>query len=114
MLIVPKADALTEIAPQDIDLVRSGQTAVPRFSAFNQRRTPETTGDFTPGSADISQHRKRGPSFYMVRITPHAGDIVRLDGLKTGARHAQTFGHAGNADNRPNPCLASNDSARID
>src|SRR5215213_2384005 len=47
MLIVPEADALTvesKVAPQDIDQLHLGQKAVLRFSAFNQRTTPELTG----------------------------------------------------------------------
>ena len=47
MLIVPETDELTvegEDRPQDIDQVRIGQNAVLRFSAFNQRTTPELNG----------------------------------------------------------------------
>jgi HlyD family secretion protein len=43
MLIVPQSDELdveAKIQPQDIDQLRLGQTAVLRFSAFNQRTTP--------------------------------------------------------------------------
>src|SRR5215210_8196329 len=67
MLIVPKADALTveaKIAPQDIDQVRIGHRAVLRFSAFNQRTTPELTGEVSLVSADITQDQKTGNSFY--------------------------------------------------
>jgi HlyD family secretion protein len=45
MLIVPEADKLiaeTKIAPQDIDQLWIGQTALLRFTTFNQRTTPET------------------------------------------------------------------------
>src|SRR4051794_34398290 len=62
MLIVPKADALTveaKITPQDIDQVRVGQKAVLRFSAFNQRTTPELTGAVSLVSADITKDEKR-------------------------------------------------------
>jgi HlyD family secretion protein len=47
MLIVPKADNLAvevKVAPQDIDQLSFGQTALLRFSAFNQRTTPEISG----------------------------------------------------------------------
>jgi HlyD family secretion protein len=84
MLIVPKADALTveaKIAPQDIDQVRVGQKAVLRFSAFNQRTTPELTGAVSLVSADITKDEKTGNSFYTVRIGLTAAEIARLNGL---------------------------------
>jgi HlyD family secretion protein len=85
MLIVPKADALTveaKIAPQDIDQVRIGHKAVLRFSAFNQRTTPELTGEVSLVSADITQDQKTGNSFYTVRIGLTPAEIARLNGLK--------------------------------
>lgn len=47
MLIVPVADELTveaRVAPQDIDQLKTGQEAGLKFSAFNQRVTPELNG----------------------------------------------------------------------
>jgi HlyD family secretion protein len=85
MLIVPRADALTleaKIAPQDIDHVRVGQRAILRFSAFNQRTTPELNGEVSLVSADISQDQKTGASFYTVRITPPPSELARLNGLR--------------------------------
>src|SRR5262249_1574885 len=57
MLIVPEADALSieaKIFPQDIDQLHLGQAAGLRFSAFNQRTTPEINGTITHISADVS------------------------------------------------------------
>jgi HlyD family secretion protein len=85
MLIVPKADALTveaKIQPQHIDQVRIGQKAVLRFSAFNQRTTPELTGEVSLVSADITKDEKKDTSFYTVRIGLTAAEIARLNGLK--------------------------------
>src|SRR3954453_23429976 len=85
MLIVPKADALTveaRIQPQDIDQVRIGQRAVLRFSAFNQRTTPELDGEVSLVSADVSKDEKTGASFYTVRIALAPAEIARLNGLK--------------------------------
>src|SRR4051812_9128811 len=85
MLIVPKADALTveaKIQPQDIDQVRIGQKAVLRFSAFNQRTTPELNGAVSVVSADVSQDPKSGANFYTVRIGLTPAEIARLNGLK--------------------------------
>ena len=85
MLIVPEADALTveaKIQPQDIDQVRIGQKAVLRFSAFNQRTTPELTGEVSRVSADVSQDAKSGAAFYTIRMSVPASELDRLKGLK--------------------------------
>src|SRR3954462_7338053 len=85
MLIVPEADALTveaKIQPQDIDQVRIGQKAVLRFSAFNQRTTPELNGEVSRVSADVSQDAKTGAAYYTIRITVPEAELARLNGLK--------------------------------
>ncbi len=61
MLIVPVGDTLdveARIPPAAIDQVHVGQTAVLRFSAFNQRTTPEIDGTVTVVSADLVQDPK--------------------------------------------------------
>jgi HlyD family secretion protein len=81
MLIVPKADNLTveaKVAPQDIDQLYFGQTAMLRFSAFNQRTTPEITGTISRISADITTEERTGASYYTVRIAMSAGEVSRL------------------------------------
>jgi HlyD family secretion protein len=85
MLIVPEGDELTveaKIAPQDIDQLALAQRAVLRFSAFNQRTTPEINGLVTKISADITQDQKTGASFYTLRITMSPTEVGRLNGLK--------------------------------
>jgi len=85
MLIVPEADALSaevKIAPQDIDQVRVGQTAVVRFPAFSQRTTPELEGEVTRISADVSLDQKSGVSYYTLRINVPEGELERLRGLR--------------------------------
>ena len=85
MLVVPRADLLTveaKIAPQDIDQVRIGHKAVLRFSAFNQRTTPELNGEVSRVSADITQDQKTGASFYTLRIAVADSELRRLNGLK--------------------------------
>jgi membrane fusion protein, type I secretion system len=81
MLIVPEADALrveVKIQPQDIDQVHIGQRAVLRFSAFNQRTTPEINGEVSRISADISTDAKTGMNFYTVRISVPDPELARL------------------------------------
>ena len=85
MLIVPEADELTveaKVAPQDIDQVRVGQTAVLRFSAFNQRTTPELNGVVSRVSADLTTDQRTGAAYYAVRITLSESEIARLEGLQ--------------------------------
>lgn len=85
MLIVPSADQLAveaRIQPQDIDSVRLDQRAMLRFSAFNQRTTPEIEGAVIRISADVSQDPKTGASFYTVRIGLPPAQLERLGSLR--------------------------------
>jgi HlyD family secretion protein len=85
MLIVPEADALAvevKVLPQDIDQLRLGQSAGLRFSAFNQRTTPEISGTISRVSADVSTDQRSGQSFYTVRIALPAEETARLGNVK--------------------------------
>jgi HlyD family secretion protein len=85
MLIVPEADLLAveaKVSPQDIDQLHVGQPAGLRFSAFNQRTTPEITGALTRISADVSQDQRSGQSFYVVRIGISPEQVARLGNVK--------------------------------
>jgi HlyD family secretion protein len=84
MLVVPVGDELTveaKIPPQDIDQVALGGRAALRFSAFNQRTTPEIFGQVSEIAADITQDPKTGVPFYTLRISIPANELARLDGL---------------------------------
>lgn len=81
MLVVPAADALSvevKVAPQDIDQVRLGQRAILRFTAFNQRTTPEIRGEVSRVSADLSTDQRTGSSFYTVRLAVPKAETSRL------------------------------------
>ena len=85
MLIVPDADTLAlqvKIMPQDIDQLYLGQVAALRFTAFNQRTTPEIEGKVSLISADITQDPKTGASYYLVRIMPNVSEITRLGNVQ--------------------------------
>ena len=85
MLVVPAADELTveaRIAPQEIDRIRIGQDAMLRFSAFNQRTTPEILGKISRMSADISQDPATGASFYTVRVGVPEAETARLGDVR--------------------------------
>ncbi len=81
MLIVPEADHLTveaKVDPKDIDQLFLGQEAMLRFSAFNQRTTPEITGTLSQISADITTDERTGDSYYTIRVALSAEEISRL------------------------------------
>lgn len=84
MLIVPDTALTVEvkIPPHDIDQLYVGQAAGLRFTAFNQRTTPEIEGKVTLISADITQDQKTGASYYLVHITPNASEIMKLGDVK--------------------------------
>ena len=85
MLIVPDADALAvevKIAPRDIDQVYVGQTAAMRFAAFNQKTTPEVEGEVSVVSADLTEDRRTGTSFYTARVLLKPEELARLGDAK--------------------------------
>jgi HlyD family secretion protein len=71
-----------KVDPKDIDQVRFGQTAMLRFSAFNQRTTPEIAGTLTQIAADISTDQRTGQSYYVVRIAMRSDEVSRLGEVK--------------------------------
>jgi len=81
MLIVPDLERLTveaRLAPQDIDQVNLGQRAILRFSAFNQRTTPEIFGEVSLISADLTTDQRTGASYYTMRIHLAPDEVARL------------------------------------
>ena len=85
MLIVPDADNLTveaKVNPQDIDQVRAGQIALLRFSAFNQRTTPEIYGTVTRISADASTDQRTGQTYYTIRISMAGDEVAKLGDVR--------------------------------
>jgi len=98
MEIVPDSDDLeveAHVQPKDIDHVRKGQEAFVRFSAFNQRTTPQVSGKVIFVSADTTQDRSGAPpsaassgAFYTVRIflseeeRRRLGDVQLIPGMQ--------------------------------
>jgi HlyD family type I secretion membrane fusion protein len=89
--VVRPADPLMYLVPQDrplviaaevetihIDQVFVGQEVNVRFSAFDQRRTPELIGRVTQVSADAFEDERRGASFYRAEIILADGEIEKL------------------------------------
>jgi HlyD family secretion protein len=85
MMVVPESDTLSvevKVEPKDIDNVAIGQPVVLRFSAFNQRTTPELNGTVTRVAADTNNDQRTGQSYYLVRIGLDSGEIDRLGAVK--------------------------------
>ena len=83
MEIVPDAEDLqveARLQPRDIDQVRTGQPAFVRFSAFNQRVTPQLTGAVSYVSADTSHDPQTGAPYFTVRVVLSDQERRRLAG----------------------------------
>jgi HlyD family secretion protein len=85
MEVVPDSDDLqieARLQPNDIDQVRSGQKAFVRFSAFNQRVTPQLIGTVSYISADTSHDQQTNAAYFTVRVTLSEDERRRLAGLQ--------------------------------
>ncbi len=83
MYVIPQDQPLIVTARVDaihIDQVHVGQTATLRFSAFNQRLTPEVTGQVTSVSADVIQDEVTGLNYYSVEVVPLTEELPKLEG----------------------------------
>lgn len=88
MLIVPAEDALqveARINPPDIDQIALGRPALVKIHAFNQRTTPELSGQVSRISADISRDQQTGAAFYTIRVTVPASELARLGAYRVSA-----------------------------
>lgn len=106
MQIVPDKDALLaelKLSPQDIDQVAVGQGIAVRFSAFNQRITPELNGHVETVSADLTTDQRSGQTYYVVRARmpkqewDRLGELTPVPGMpveafmQTGARSVLAY-----------------------
>jgi HlyD family secretion protein len=85
MLVVPASDTLiveARINPADIDQLQTGQETRIRFSAFNQRTTPEITGAVFRIAGDLIREPQTGLAYYTVGIRVEPAEIAKLRGLK--------------------------------
>lgn len=83
MEIVPDTEDLqieARLQPKDIDQVRTGQSAFVRFSAFNQRVTPQLTGSVSYVSADTSRDQQTSAPYFTVRVVLSDQERRRLAG----------------------------------
>lgn len=81
MYVIPQDQPLViagRIEPIHIDQVYLGQPAGLRFSAFEQRVTPELTGHVTAVSADAFTDEVTGQTYYRVEVLPDEGEMAKL------------------------------------
>ena len=105
MSIVPESAELiveARIAPIDIDQAMAGQPARMRFTAFNQRTTPEVAGSVETIGAAATMDTTSGQTYYLSTIAI-AGDMKKVGGkpivpgmpvevfLTTGNRSALSY-----------------------
>jgi HlyD family secretion protein len=86
MEIVPDSDDLqieAKLPPIDIDQVHVGQDVQVRFSAFNQRTTPQIEGTVSYVSADLTEDpQSKSSSYYTVRVKLTSDARHRLGRLR--------------------------------
>ena len=81
MFLVPQDRPLviaTKVQPTDIDQIHLGQDVTLRFSAFDQRRTPELMGTVTLVSADIFLDVATQVSYYQAEVQLNEGEAEKL------------------------------------
>ena len=81
MSLVPDDERLmvdAKLQPADIDQIHPGQAAVLRFSAFNQRTTPEVDGLVYQVSADLTEDPASRTTWYDARIEIPASELERM------------------------------------
>jgi len=81
MYIVPQDQPLVvtaRVPASHVDEVKPGQVAALRFTALDQRTTPEIEGRVISVSADAFTEETTGLVFYRVRISPDETDLAEL------------------------------------
>ena len=84
MFIVPQDRPLvitSRVPAVDIDQVHISQPVTLRFSAFDQRTTPEIEGEVRRVSADAFADERTGQTYYRAEIVPKDGELEKLAGL---------------------------------
>ncbi|WP_417683883.1 HlyD family type I secretion periplasmic adaptor subunit [Roseibium sp.] len=79
--IVPQEDKLiveAKVRPVDIDQMIQGQVVRIRFPSFDQRTTPELTGQLLTISADLNFDDKTGASYYVARLVIEESELSKL------------------------------------
>ncbi len=82
MFIIPLDQPLVVVArinSNDVDQAYVGQEASLRFTAFDQRQTPEIFGKVSEVSADVFQDEITGLNYYRVVLLPDDAELAKLE-----------------------------------
>ncbi len=85
MEIVPNNEQLIVqaiVKPEDIDVVRTGQTAKVRLNAYNIRKTPPITGTVIYVAADRLNKKDEKENGYLVKVQLLQEDITKLSNVE--------------------------------
>ncbi len=98
MYIIPQDQPLVvavRLQPIHIDEVMVGQEAGLRFTAFDQRQTPEINAHVSELSADVLTDEATGQTFYRAEITPEEGQTERLGQTLVPGMPVEAYIHTG-------------------
>lgn len=79
--LIGSGETVMQVLLADIDQIHIGQQATLRFSAFNQRATPEVTGHVKTVAADLVNNPQTGERWYTVRIQIKPEELAKLGNL---------------------------------
>jgi HlyD family secretion protein len=85
MQIVPTDDNMVievRISPNDIDQMHQGLPVMLRFTAFNQRTTPELEGELSRIAADATLDERTGLSWFNARVSVLPEELAKINHLK--------------------------------
>ncbi|WP_375319924.1 HlyD family type I secretion periplasmic adaptor subunit [Aliivibrio logei] len=85
MEIVPNNEQLivqATVKPEDIDVVRTGQTAKVRLNAYNIRKTPPITGTVIYVAADRLNKKDEKENGYLVKVQLLQEEITKLSNVE--------------------------------
>src|SRR5690606_1174733 len=83
--IVPEDDRLVldgRIDPTQVDQVKAGQEVTVRFSAFDQRTTPELMGTVILVAPDVRQDNPQSPPYFLARVALRDGELEKIGDKK--------------------------------
>ncbi|MBM9595873.1 HlyD family type I secretion periplasmic adaptor subunit [Roseitranquillus sediminis] len=70
----------SKVEPVNVDQVYQGQDVRLRFTAFDQRWTPEIMGKVTRVSADVIEDEATGAPYFRVEVLPAEDETAKLEG----------------------------------
>ena len=98
MYIIPQDQPLVvavRMQPIHVDEVLVGQEAGLRFTAFDQRQTPEIKAFVSKLSADVLTDETTGQTFYRAELMPEEGEMKRLGQTLVPGMPVEAYIHTG-------------------